>query len=61
MGKILQQAHSQLVLENHNDLFEYFVVLNSWLFYSFVFLFIDTKTAISKVFTINYNKIASME
>ena len=38
-----------------------FVVLNSWLIYSFVFLFLDTKSAISKVFTINYDDIASIE
>ena len=37
-----------------------FVVLNSWLIYSFVFLFLDTKSAISKVFTINYNDIAAL-
>ena len=38
-----------------------FVVLNSYLIYSFVFLFLDTKSAISKVFTINYDDIASIE
>ena len=37
-----------------------FVVLNSWLIYSFVFLFLDTKSAISKVFTINYKDIAAL-
>ena len=59
MGNILQQAVAHSWLQNHNDLFGYFCCIE-FLIYSFVFLFLDTKSAISNVFTINYKDIAAL-